>query len=443
MMRPGFFWELSTSGAPLQALPGKLSSNVSQMREALLDVLRCPFCGSHLTVVDNDALVRTGGRIEWGVLGCDCCAFPIAAGIPVLIADDQTRVAMHTMEAGDRERALFMLLGLDESRAESFRGLLARREQATYREALAVLSLDAEAECFLYRFSDPTYLTMQALLRGLGEDRSNLSRAALDLCGGSGHLTRVLVGLNPAGGVIDADVYFWKLWMARRFTVPDCDAICCDANNPLPFARDTFSLVVLADAFPYIWHKRMLADEMVRLAGADGVIVMPHLHSSLGENFSAGMTLSPAAYRDLFAAQQPRLFDDGRLFRDVVERHIVDLSEHSSPEQLGEAPSFTLVASRRPGVFRNYSVPDTLDIVGELKVNPLYRVERRGDASVLTLTFPTPEYEEEFHECKTYLPQTLTVQGDLTGSITPAVLGKQYEELRRRRVIIDAPPHYS
>ena len=413
------------------------------MREALLDVLRCPFCGSRLTVVDNEALVRAGGHIEWGVLGCDCCAYPIVAGIPVFIADDHTRNAMHTMEAGDQERALLMLLGLDDARAESFRRLLGRREHATYREALAILSLDAEAECFLYRFSDPTYLTMQALLRGLGEDRSSLSKAALDLCGGSGHLTRVIAGLNPAGGTIDADVYFWKLWMARRFTVPDCDAVCCDANNPLPFSRDTFSLVVLADAFPYIWHKRMLADEMVRLAGEDGVIVMPHLHSSLGENFSAGMTLSPSAYRDLFEPQQPRLFDDDRLFTDVVERHVVDLAEDVSPEELGEAPSFTLVASRRAAVFRKYAVPDGLEIVGELKVNPLYRIERRGDASVLTLTFPTPEYEEEFRECKTYLPQTLTIKADLTGSITPAMLGHQYEELRRRRVIIDAPPNYS
>ena len=67
------------------------------MREALLDLLRCPFCGSRLTVVDNEALERDAGRIESGVLGCDCCAFPIVAGIPVFIADDPTRDAMHPM----------------------------------------------------------------------------------------------------------------------------------------------------------------------------------------------------------------------------------------------------------------------------------------------------------------------------------------------------------
>lgn len=412
------------------------------MREALLDVLRCPFCGSRLTVVEGDALTHADGRIESGVLGCNCCAFPIVAGIPVLIADDTTRAAMHQLEAGHGEEALHTLLGLDEARGTAFRALLARGRDSTYRDALAILSLDAEATCFLYRFSDPTYLTTQAVLRGIGQCRWTVARLVLDLCGGTGHLTRVLEGLRPGAGTVLADVYFWKLWMAKQFMSPGCDPICCDANNPLPFARDTFSLAVLADAFPYIWHKRLLADEMVRLVGEHGAIVMPHLHSSLGENFSAGMTLSPAGYRDLFAPQQPRLFSDGCLFREVLEHRTVDLSRDRSPAALGTEASLTLVASRQPELFRTYSVPDEANVAGALTVNPLYRVDRRGDASVLTLTFPTPEYEEEFGACKEYLPATVVVQADLTGPIVPGALGVDVDELRRRRVLIDAPPRY-
>jgi hypothetical protein len=170
--------------------------------------------------------------------------------------------------------------------------------------------------------------------------------------------------------------------------------------------------------------------------------VMPHLHSSHGENYSAGMTLTPAAYRDLFAPQQPRLFSDERLFGQVLERQVVDLTLDSSPHDLGTEPSLTLVASRREDLFRKYEVPDARDVTGELKVNPLYRVERRGDSSVLTLTFPTPEYEEEFGTCRKYLPDTVTVRADLTGPIAPAALGSDYDELRRRRVIIDAPRRY-
>jgi hypothetical protein len=81
-------------------------------------------------------------------------------------------------------------------------------------------------------------------------------------------------------------------------------------------------------------------------------------------------------------------------------------------------------------------------VTGELKVNPLYRIELRGGSSFLTLTFPTPEYEEEFGECRRYLPETLTIEADLTGAIAPEMLGSRGDELRRRRVILDAPPHY-
>jgi hypothetical protein len=239
-----------------------------------------------------------------------------------------------------------------------------------------------------------------------------------------------------------ADLFFWKLWLARRFTSPACAPVCCDANHPLPFAPNAFSVVMISDAFPYIWHKRLVADELVRLAGPDGVVVLPHLHSALGENFSAGNPLTPAAYRDLFAPQQPRLFSDDRLLTELLADRVVDLTHDVTPAELGSEPSFTLIASRREDLFRRYHVPVARDVTGELRVNPLYQVERRGGASILTLTFPTPEYEEEFGGCRRYLPETVRVDADVSGVIVPAALGSAYEDLRRRRIVIDAPPHY-
>jgi hypothetical protein len=282
----------------------------------------------------------------------------------------------------------------------------------------------------------------ESLLQAIGSRAPVTAGRWLDLCGGTGHFTRVLDGLRPAGGTVLADLFFWKLWLAKRFTSPGCEPVCCDANQPLPFARATFSLVVLADAFPYIWHKRLLAEEMTRLCGSDGVIVMPHLHSALGENFSAGDTLTPAAYRDLFATHHPRLFSDERLLTQVLDRQLVDLTEAASPEELGAQPSFTLIAGGRPDLFRQYVLPATRKVTGELKVNPLYSVERCRGSSILRLTFPTPEYEEEFGTCRRYLPDTVTIEADLTGAILPGMLGSREEELRRRRIIIDAPPHY-
>jgi uncharacterized protein YbaR (Trm112 family)/SAM-dependent methyltransferase len=405
----------------------------------LLDLLRCPFCGTRLDIVDNEALVRDGDRLQWGVLGCQCCAFPVIDGIPVLIANDATRAAVHAMEAGRRDEALASMLGLDAQAAERLTTLL-EGGRATYRDALAIISPDAEGTYFIYRFSDPTFVLAETLVRAIGAEAGRSTRV-IDLCGGSGHLTRVLGELSPQPAVV-ADVFYSKLWLAQRFTAPGCAPICCDANDPLPFASDTFSTVVLSDAFPYIWHKRLLAGEMLRLAGSRGTILMPHLHSSLGFNFSAGMTLTPAAYRDLFAPAQPRLFRDSDLLGDILGHTAIDLSRDVTPEQAGDEPAVTLVASPDAAVFRKHVTHDPGTLSGELRVNPLYRVEQHGARATLTLAFPTPEYEEEFGAVRRYLPETLTLDVDLHGPLTPAQFGAGYTDLRRRRVLLDAPPNY-
>ena len=410
------------------------------MMRAELDLLECPFCGTALDVVENDARAWEGDNLAWGVLGCQCCAFPVVDGIPVLIADDRTRSAMRAMEEGRRDDALASMLGLDAPRAAALQELLRRTPPATYREALEAISPDAEGTYFVYRPSDPTFVIAETLLRALGGERRRTTRV-IDVCGGSGHLTRVLAELSNAPAVV-ADVFYWKIWLAQRFTAPGCTAVCCDANHPLPFRSGAFSMVVLSDAFPYIWHKRLLAGEMMRLAEPSGLIVMPHLHSSLAFNFSAGMTLTPAAYRDLFEPYRPRLFRDSDLLNDVLAHTAIDLSRDVSPEQAGDEPSVTLVASPDAGVFQPHPIGGVGAVAGELRVNPLYRVAQDGPTAVLTLSFPTPEYEEEFGGARRYLPDTLTLEADLRGRLQPEQFGTAFADLRRRRVLIDAPPRY-
>ena len=244
-----------------------------------------------------------------------------------------------------------------------------------------------------------------------------------------------------------ADLYYWKLWLATRMTAPGAHAVCCDGNDPLPFVRGLAALVVLSDAFPYIWRRRALAEELMRLLGPAGTLVMPHLHSALGENFSAGMTLTPAGYADLFAPLAPRLFPDSVLFEGVLADATVDLTQDVAADALGTEPSFTLVASRAPEVFARRHVPAPVVATGALAVNPLYTLSRAGDTTTLTLSFPTPEYEEEFGACRRYLPESLTLAADLTAPLDAArlraTLGETvYADLRRRLVLIDAPPRY-
>jgi uncharacterized protein YbaR (Trm112 family) len=412
------------------------------MHEPLLNLLRCPFCGGSFNLHPSARMSGPDGRIESGVIWCECCAFPIVAGIPVLRSDDTSRLAMQALEAGRQEDALFALLGLDGARAVAFRALLGREEAVTYRDAIGVLSPDPEGTYFIYRFSDPTFVMAESVLAALGQESSAFPGRVLDLCGGSGHLTRVITRMRPAHTVVLADMFFWKLWLARTFTAPDAVPVCCDGNQPLPFAPEKFPTVVLSDAFPYIWQKRLLAEEMMRQAGERGTIVMPHLHSSLGWNYSAGMTLTPQSYASLFAALEPRLFPDEELFHQVTAGAGLDLGRPVSPEELGSTNSFTLIASRQANLFRRYLPAAAGPIAGSLAVNPLYRVSHDGSRSVLTLTFPTPQYEEEFGECRRYLPDALTLRGDFTAPVLPLTPDLDVEDLRRRRVLIDAPPRY-
>src|SRR6476620_5526560 len=219
-----------------------------RMRVDTLEILRCPFCGTRLTIVENDALRRVDDRIESGVLGCECCAFPVVAGIPVLIASDTARRAMHLLEAGKGDEALHVLLALDGDRVERFRRFLADPDAMTYREGVKILSVDAEAEYFVYRFSDPTFRVGRAVVQVCGPLMAREGRY-IDLCGGSGHLTRSMI------------------------------------SNVAP----------------------VLADVMMRPTEPAGVVVMPHLHSSLGWNYTAGMPLTPTAYHDLLEPLHPRL----------------------------------------------------------------------------------------------------------------------------------------
>ena len=403
--------------------------------------LRCPFCGTNLSLVNNKASEVTETKVTFGVLGCECCAFPIVDGIPVLIANDASREAIHALEAGNRDGARHILLNLDENRATELSKQLSNDETPTYRELLPLLNEDAETEYFLYRFSDPTYRVSAATVRAvLAQHEDNA--LILDLCGGSGHLTHTLMKYRPSHQTVLADLHFWKLWLASRVVAPRAVPVCCDANNPLPFIDGLFSTVLLSDAFPYIWNKRLSAGEMIRIANTDGVIIMPHLHNARGENISAGDSLTPEAYSSLFETKYPILFNDEDLFNDFLVHRHVDLTNPLLPSEIGTTASLTLIASQHQMSFQQTRAASVHSLDSELVVNPLYRVDYQKGRSCLNRQFPNEHYELEYTQSKRYLPEHIVVNGDLREQIDPASLGEHLEQLLWQCVLIDVPKNY-
>jgi uncharacterized protein YbaR (Trm112 family) len=396
-----------------------------------LDVLRCPYCGGRLTLVDSLFHRATAREIHDGILGCHCCIFPLVDGIPVLHVLPSSTIARDHIQAGHPELARRAMFGLDDDAlAEAF-DAVASSDTATYKDTVEALGPNFEGGYFLYRFSDPTYIVAQAVARSVGKTVLGGTRRAIDICGGSGHVTRTLLDLSAAP-VILADLYFAKVWLARRFTAPGCEPVCCDGN----------------DAFMYIWTKRQFVGEMERLVdnrapGAEpGAVLIGHTHNERTWSPSHGQPLSPEGYADLFETFEPRIFGEGNLFNDVVAGGPLDLSRRDSKETLDASPALSIVASRHPGVFGRHALTLPAVATGELRLNPLYVVEADGDHLNLRLGFPNEEYAEEYGACRQYLPETLTLDRATVASLASGDVSGPLTELLRRKVIVDLPKRY-
>jgi uncharacterized protein YbaR (Trm112 family) len=413
------------------------------MRASAFDVLRCPYCGGPFELVTSmfNRLLDEG--IQDGILGCRCCIFPVIDGIPVLHLQPAAVAARGHVEAGRPDLARQVMFGLDdEAQAARFEAAAAS-PSATYRETVDALGPQFEGGYFLYRFSDPTYVVADAVVRAVAGTVAG-SRRAVDICGGSGHLTRTLIAVMSAAPVL-ADLYFAKVWLARRFTAPGCEPVCCDGNSPLPFARGAFGFAMCSDAFQYIWTKRQFIGELLRVIdgpGDPGAAMINHTHNSLAWSPSHGQPLDPAGYGDLFETIEPRLFGEAGLLADIVKGGPLDLGRRDAAQALDRDPALTIVATRHPGVLREHALQPPGVPRGELRINPLYKREQEGQRLHLTLSFPSPDYEDEYGACRLYLPDHATIELRSLRALEAGGRPADLEELIRRRVIVDLPSRY-
>lgn len=413
------------------------------MNVELLDILRCPFCGGRFELVSSMYHRSISDHIHDGILGCHCCIFPVVDGIPVLHLQPAAIAARDHIEAGRPVHALRTMVGLvDEEQARHFEAAAAS-DSATFRDIVNAMGPNFEAGYFLYRFSDPTFIVADAVTRAVAETVLGGTRRAVDICGGSGHLTRSLMDLSSPPPVL-ADLFFPKIWLGRRFTAPGCEPVCCDGNAPMPFARGSFGYAMCSDAFQYIWTKRQFIGELSRLVdGAEpGAVVINHTHNQITWSPSHGQPLSPAGYRDLFETIEPRIYGEAGLFADVVAGGPLDLSRMDAPATLDADPALTIVASRHPDIYARHQLGMPSDQGGEFRINPLYLVEPLGRELRLRLQFPDPDYEDEYGACKQYLPDEAVVDRSALSALRAGGDSGPLADLIRRHVIVKLPAKY-
>jgi hypothetical protein len=267
---------------------------------------------------------------------------------------------------------------------------------------------------------------------------------AIDICGGSGHLTRSLLDLSSPAPVL-ADLYFSKIWLARRFTAPGCEGVCCDGNAPFPFAPGAFRYAMCTDAFMYIWTKRQFVGEMTRLiddGGDGGAVVIGHTHNERTWSPSHGQPLTREGYQNLFETIEPRIFGEAGLFADVVKGGPLDLGRRDAADLIDADPALTIIASRNVEVFKPHQLEVARAPRGEYRLNPLYSAEENGGRTTLRLRFPNEDYEQEYGACRQYLPEEVTVTAAVLGRLAEGRLTPELVDLARRRVVLDLPRRY-
>jgi uncharacterized protein YbaR (Trm112 family)/SAM-dependent methyltransferase len=414
------------------------------MDVSILEILRCPYCGGRLALVDSLFHQRDGDELHDGILGCHCCIFALVDGIPILHLQAQAVTARDHLQAGRPDLARTTMFELDDPQAAEAFARVAASPASTYRDTVEALGPNFEGGYFLYRFSDPTFVVADAVVRSVAGVATGGTGRTIDICGGSGHLTRSLLDVSSVPPVL-ADLYFAKVWLARRFTAPGCQPVCCDGNAPMPFARGAFSFAMCVDAFMYIWTKRQFIGEMARLVddgGGLGTVLVGHTHNERTWTPSHGQPLSPEGYIDLFETLEPRVFGESRLFEDVVAGGPLDLRRQESAPELDPEQALTIVASRHRGVFSRHPLDRRGPARGELRINPLYEVEPHADRVRLRLRFPSEDYEQEYGACRRYLPDEAEIDRSDFEQLQNGVLPDTLADLRRRRVILDLPSRY-
>ena len=187
-----------------------------------------------------------------------------------------------------------------------------------------------------------------------------------------------------------ADLYFAKIWLARRFTAPGCEPVCCDGNGAFPFARGAFAYAMCSDAFMFIWTKRLFVGEMSRLVdGHEPGHRRHHAHPQSADVESVARSAAdagglPAPVRD----RRARIFGEAGLFADVVGGGPLDLSRVDREEALNSRPGADhhRDASRRACSAGTASAPPAAPR-GVYRVNPLYVRPPTATASICGCSF--------------------------------------------------------
>lgn len=404
-------------------------------------LLRCPGCwGSFSTEVLRGSLFDAN---SYGILTCDCGAFPIVNGIPILTRqhNEQRLVALLRQEAFSMASSECLAVDTHSSLVQRLlwkslrklgqsNGLFERIDaELAFCNALqiGIPRTGAYHEYLRCRFSDPTFVAGEFLLQHL----QSVTGWILDVPAGAGHFSWILRGRHPNARIVTGDRSFFNLLLLKKFIVPTAIAVCLDANASLPFTTAQFDLVLTADAWHYLDAQALFLHELVRIRKPQANIVVLHAHNKAAQHFTAGRPFSLSALTMLLRKVQVEdalILDEDAVGKRAWEPdaddwpfdHIADDRSPVFDIWIGEIPQRAAYPSKS---CRNE---------GKWIVNPLYV---RRDQTRYVRTFTNRQYQEEFGRLTSLLPPEVHIDDESLQKMPDP-------DLVRRRIVLFVPKRY-
>src|SRR5579864_5631168 len=145
----------------------------------------------------------------------------------------------------------------------------------------------------------------------------------------------------------------------------------------MPFAEGLFHGVLCSDAFHCFLQRAGSVREMLRVMASEGLLVLARFGNA-GVAPREGYDLTVDGYARLVAGVPHKFVCESDLVKTYLEGRRADLDRDERPDNLRQEKWVSLVATRQTGVFRRGEPFGAWPhAVGQLRINPIYGVDRR------------------------------------------------------------------
>lgn len=297
------------------------------------------------------------------------------------------------------------------------------------------------ADYYKYRFGQPRHLVTLSLLSNIPVNEYPV----LDIACGAGHLMHYFNSRNIEQPVVGMDKYFAQLYLAKKYIAPEGNYFCADADQPLPFKKNTFTGIYCSDAFMFFSFRSASVREMQRTLRQNGVIIISRISNLLGEEYINHARVSPEQIKEYFNGFQNIIVAHDEALERYKNKLGVDLSSEQPIEISNKLNWFSIIASSNRDVFVNHKeFVEWPHAMGNLNMNPLYAhngTDAAGNRK-LKFTFPSKWYEYENVKWKEYAPESITLNEGIMGDINKKRKSPELEELISQVAVIGLPSNF-